>query len=66
MDKKILKALFERIDILEEKIDMNLCKGCNLGFDGSTYYACPIHGNGRDIYENLEKRKERLKDEIGD
>ena len=51
----------ERINILEEKINMSLCKGCTpYSPDGSTFHACPIHGYGKHVYHDLEKRKHEL------
>jgi hypothetical protein len=64
-DKKLIKILLERIDILEEKINMSLCKGCTpYSPDGGVYAACPIHGNAKFLYDDLEKRKQKLNERL--
>jgi hypothetical protein len=65
MERKLIKILLERIDILEEKIDMLLCKGCTPhSADGGVFYNCPVHGKERFIFYKLEKRKQKLKELI--
>jgi hypothetical protein len=61
---ELIKLLFKRIDLLEQKIELAICKGCNLGPDGGTFYNCPIHGSGNWVFNNINNQIKELNEKL--